>query len=65
MIREAIMKLAKKETVTNILFDIKSVDDDIHRAYTGVSNALILEKARTVLCSFDEEEKGKTYYFMF
>ena len=47
---KALLKLAKKETVTNILFDIKSVDDDIHRAYTGVSNALILENLRA-LCS--------------
>ncbi|NLI22991.1 MAG: glycyl-radical enzyme activating protein [Clostridiales bacterium] len=29
-----------------ILFDLKSMDDDIHRRYTGVSNRLILKNAR-------------------
>ena len=31
-----------------ILFDIKIVDDDIHKKYTGVSNKLILENFKTL-----------------
>lgn len=43
---QALMELALKENVTDILYDIKSIDDEIHRAYTGVSNALILANLR-------------------
>lgn len=39
---EALMRLASKENVTDILFDIKSVDDEVHREYIGVSNESIL-----------------------
>lgn len=31
-----------------VLFDIKSIDNDIHKKYTGVSNELILKNALTV-----------------
>jgi pyruvate formate lyase activating enzyme len=43
---KALMELAQKENVTDILFDIKSVDDSVHREYTGVSNQLILDNLR-------------------
>ena len=35
--------LARHDSVTDILYDIKSVDDRIHAEYTGRSNALILQ----------------------
>ena len=43
---KALMELAKKKNVTNILYDMKSIDDEIHRAYTGVSNRRILDNLR-------------------
>lgn len=42
----ALMEMALKENVTNILYDVKSVDDQIHRAYTGVSNERIIYNLR-------------------
>ena len=42
----ALMEMALKENVTHILYDMKSIDDDVHRAYTGVSNVLILDNLR-------------------
>lgn len=38
-----LMELAQRETVTDILYDMKSIDDQVHMAYTGRSNALILK----------------------
>lgn len=46
--RSALMRIALKENVTNILYDIKSVDDEIHKKYTGVSNLLIIDNLRTL-----------------
>lgn len=43
---EILMEMALKENVTDILYDMKSIDDDIHRAYTGVSNQLIIGNLR-------------------
>lgn len=43
---EGLMALAEKKAVTHILYDIKAMDDAVHMAYTGVSNALILENVR-------------------
>ncbi len=43
---DALMKLARYENVTNILYDMKSIDDDIHKKYVGQSNALILENLK-------------------
>ncbi len=39
-------KLATKENVSRILYDMKSIDDIIHRAYTGCSNQVILENLK-------------------
>lgn len=44
----ALMELALKENVTDILYDVKSVDDEIHGAYTGVSNKVILKNLRAL-----------------
>lgn len=43
---EILMEMALKENVTDLLYDMKSIDDDIHRAYTGVSNQLIIANLR-------------------
>lgn len=39
-------ELAKRENVTDILYDMKSIDPEIHRQYTGRSNDVILENLR-------------------
>lgn len=46
--QEVLINLARKENVTDILYDVKSVDDDVHREYTGVSNEVILENLRAL-----------------
>ena len=43
---DRLMELARYENVTNILYDMKSIDDDVHRKYVGQSNALILENLK-------------------
>lgn len=40
---EDLERLASYENVTHILYDMKSIDDTVHQAYTGVSNQRILE----------------------
>lgn len=40
---EALMEMALKENVSYILYDMKSIDDEVHKAYTGASNKQILE----------------------
>ena len=44
--------LASHENVTDILYDIKSTDDEVHKTCTGVSNRRILENLR-MLCESD------------
>ena len=39
---DELIHLAKMNNVTDILFDMKSIDDDVHQEYTGQSNELIL-----------------------
>ena len=43
---DRLMQLARYENVTNILYDMKSIEDDVHRKYVGQSNALILENLK-------------------
>lgn len=43
---QALLRLARKENVTTVLYDIKSLDDKVHRRYTGVSNERIIENLR-------------------
>ena len=40
---QSLKKLAAKENVTDILYDMKAIDDQVHVRYTGVSNKRILE----------------------
>ena len=39
---DALVALARHGAVSHILYDMKSIDDRVHTAYTGRSNALIL-----------------------
>ncbi len=41
-----LLALAQRKNVTDILYDMKSIDDKIHREYTGRSNRIILENLR-------------------
>ena len=43
---QALMEMALKENVTDILYDMKSIDESVHRTYTGVSNQQILDNLR-------------------
>jgi pyruvate formate lyase activating enzyme len=43
---QALMELALKDNVTDILYDMKSIDDEVHKEYTGVSNKLIIDNLR-------------------
>lgn len=43
---DALLDLAKRKNVTHVLYDMKSIDDGIHTAYTGHSNRLILENLK-------------------
>ncbi|MBO5994989.1 MAG: glycyl-radical enzyme activating protein, partial [Firmicutes bacterium] len=45
--------MAKRPAVTNILYDMKAIDDEVHKAYVGHSNALILENLEK-LCADKE-----------
>jgi pyruvate formate lyase activating enzyme len=42
----ALMEMALKENVTDILYDMKSIDDEANREYTGISNQLIIDNLR-------------------
>lgn len=48
--QEQLISLANKENVTDILYDIKSIDDEVHKEYTGVSNKLILSNLKALAC---------------
>lgn len=52
---EGLYSLARK--VNYILYDMKSIDDEVHRQVTGVSNAPILEHLRTLAA--DQEVRAK------
>ena len=39
----ALMSLVSKGNVSHVLFDMKSIDNNIHREYTGVDNSIILK----------------------
>lgn len=43
---EALLHLAKKDNVTTILYDMKAIDDEVHRYCTAQSNELILKNLR-------------------
>ncbi len=54
---QALMEIALKENVTNILYDMKSIDDEVHRAYTGVSNQLIIDNLKMLAADIRTREK--------
>lgn len=43
---KALMEMSVQENVSHILFDLKSIDDDIHKEYMGVGNELILKNLK-------------------
>ena len=49
--------LARKTNVTNILYDMKSIDSKTHQRYTGKDNRIILENLRRL--AQDPETSGK------
>lgn len=53
----ALLQMASRPNVTNILFDMKAVDDRVHRAYTSRSNVRILENLQ--MLAADEAIRGK------
>jgi len=57
---ELLHYLASKENVTHVLYDIKAMDDRIHRQYTGQSNAVILENLKRLA----EDEKTRKKLWM-
>ena len=54
---EALYHMAKRKNVTDVLYDMKSIDDAVHQAYTGRSNDLIL--ANLHLLVSDPETRDK------
>jgi pyruvate formate lyase activating enzyme len=54
---DKLLELAREDNVTDILYDIKSVDNNIHIEYTGRDNALILQNLE--LLASDESVKNK------
>lgn len=54
---QMLLSLAREENVTDILYDIKAVDDEVHRAYTGVSNGRILENLK--MLAAEEQTRSK------
>ncbi len=43
---EDLMRLASAENVTDVLYDVKCIDNERHRRFTGVDNHLILKNLR-------------------
>ena len=43
---DRLYELAQKPNVTNILYDMKAIDDEVHKAYVGQSNEIILENLK-------------------
>lgn len=50
-------RLVAMENVTDVLFDMKSIDNDIHKEYTGVDNFVILDNLR--MLAEDDQTKNK------
>lgn len=49
--------LAERENVTNILYDMKSIDSAVHREYTGKDNDIILDNLRMLAAGEKIAEK--------
>ena len=50
---DRLMAMAKRATVTNILYDMKAIDNDVHKEYTGHSNELILENLQRLAADYE------------
>lgn len=46
-----LVKLSEKENVTHVLYDMKSIDDEVHQKYVGQSNQVILENLSRLAAS--------------
>lgn len=55
----ALLNLVSRPGVTDVLFDIKAVDDEVHREFVGVSVEPVLANVR--LLSADEGDSSKDY----
>ena len=54
---DTLYRLAKKENVSNILFDMKAIDDSVHKEYVGFSNELILKNLKRLAADPDIRKK--------
>ena len=54
---EALLRLASKENVSDILYDMKAIDADVHKAYVGTGNELILGNLRALAKDLRLREK--------
>jgi pyruvate formate lyase activating enzyme len=54
---DVLLYLAAKENVTTVLYDMKAVDDAVHRECTGCSNEIILENLRSLAADPDLRDK--------
>lgn len=52
-----LVKLSEKENVTHVLYDMKSIDDEVHQKYVGQSNQVILENLKMLSASPAAREK--------
>lgn len=54
---ETLYEMAKHECVSDVLYDMKSIDSAVHREYTGRDNALILDNLRLLAADPVTREK--------
>lgn len=54
---EILVKLAVKENITHILYDMKSIDAAVHKAYTGQDNQVILENLKQLAANSKTADK--------
>ena len=54
---QALMEMALRGNVTHILYDMKAIDDEVHRQYTGVSNRSIIANLRMLAADMRTKEK--------
>lgn len=54
---EALMEMVLKDNVSHILYDMKSIDDQVHREYTGVGNEEIIQNLKMLAADPRTAEK--------
>ena len=54
---EDLLRLASYDNLEYVLYDMKSIDPEIHREFTGVDNEMILENLRTMASDPELREK--------